>query len=456
MKLSTCIPLALAILAAPLASQSAAVLKKQLKKQESAAKKDPDALFEAGKWAKEANLEKDATRIFKKVLKLAKDHAGANTELGNELVDGKWWPEKVAKKMRAKAMQAEYSAKGYKKIDDIWIPPAEVANARKGIFMHEGKQVTRDDKEQLQAGKVRHPATGQLIDKSNLEKANSGNFPLRDGKWGDQKEANKYHSEVARPWIIRTPSAQIMSTLPFEKIESLKTHVEQGIEQVMPLCGNRELPPAKRPVIIIAKTQSEYNDFGSNLGDGTDITGAFLITDEAEFSVPGQGQIRPAICYNDKTWGLRYIRHAAAMAYVNAVAEEAGADLPLWLVQGIGTFTSRFGNDSDAGWFGKAHMTKGGLSNIKSFLKGYVLNADLEQTKVDFNLYQAGLMISFATRGGNQEVTDAMLTLTDTLSGKAKGNASKAIAKLESALADAQDDVAKHLQMLISKAPKAP
>ena len=120
MKLSTCIPLAIAVLAAPIASQSAAALKKQLKKKESAAKKDPEALFETGTWAKGVNLEKDALRIFKKVLKLSKDHAGANAEIGNELVGGKWWPAKVAKKKRAKALQAEYSAKGYKKIDDIW------------------------------------------------------------------------------------------------------------------------------------------------------------------------------------------------------------------------------------------------------------------------------------------------------------------------------------------------
>ena len=48
MKLSTRIPFVLALLATPIAAQSAAVLKKQLKKMESAAKKDPDALFEAG------------------------------------------------------------------------------------------------------------------------------------------------------------------------------------------------------------------------------------------------------------------------------------------------------------------------------------------------------------------------------------------------------------------------
>ncbi|MFT4840833.1 MAG: hypothetical protein ACI8UD_000383 [Planctomycetota bacterium] len=453
MKLSTCIPLALAILAAPLASQSAAALKKQLKQQESAAKKDPEALFEAGKWAQEANLEKDAERIFKKVLKLAKDHVGANTELGNQLIDDKWWPEKVAKKMRAKAMQAEYSAKGYKKIDDIWVPPAEVADARKGIFNHEGEKVTRDEKEQLQAGKVRHPATGQLIDKSNLEKANNGYFPLRGTKWGDQKEANQYHSELGRPWIIRTELAQIMSTLPIEKIQDLKTNVTQGIEKASPLFAGRKVSPSKRPLIIIAKTQAEFREYATQLGDGTDVAGAFLIREDAEFTIPGQGQVRPAICENEKDWGQRYIRHAAAIAYVNAIAEEGGSDLPLWFVHGVGSYTSRFENDSDAGWFGKQHVAKGGVSNIKSFLSGFTLSGDLESPKIAFNLFQAGLLLSYATQGGNREVTDAMVGVTDALSGKGKVGVGKAITKLETLLADNQDAIVVHLKKLIAKAP---
>src|SRR5690606_30663479 len=136
-----------------------------------------------------------------------------------------------AQKLREKALEAEYSAKGYKKIDEIWVAPEEVDDARQGIFHHEGQKVSHNEKLALQAGKVRHPRTGELIDASDLEKAKSGYFPLRDGKWGDQKEANTYHEEISRPWLVRTQSAQILSTLPIETIEELKMHVEQGIEK---------------------------------------------------------------------------------------------------------------------------------------------------------------------------------------------------------------------------------
>lgn len=456
MKLLTSIPVVLALLAAPLAAQSASALKRELKGLERQAKKDPDALFNAGKWAKEVNLEKDAVRIFKKVLKLDKDHLGAHTALGDEQIEGKWVTAKKAKKMREAAQLAEYTAKGYKKIDDIWVPPDQVADARKGIFHHEGEKVARFEKVAFQAGKVLHPTTGQFIDAKFLDKANSGYYPLGDGKWGDEKQADKYHSEKSRPWFVRSKYATIASTLPIAKITEFRTNLNQAHEKVTPLFGGRELTPDKRPLVIIAKTQAEYREYGTALGDGTDVAGAFLISDEVEFARRGQGPVRPAICENHKDWGTRYMRHAAALGYVNSIAEEAGADLPLWFVHGVGSMTSRFENNSDAGWFGKQHVAKGGVSSVKSFFKTFSLNGDMESSKIAFNLFQAGLLLSFATQGGNNEVTDAMVAVTEALSGKGKGSASKAITRLEGLLAESQDQIVAHMNKLIAEAPKAP
>ena len=104
MKLATCIPVILSLLAAPAAAQSKSKLKKELKTMEKAAKKDPDQLFAAGEWAKDNGLEKEAEKIFKRVIKFDKGHAGANLALGNEEVDGVWMPAKQAQKLRAKAL----------------------------------------------------------------------------------------------------------------------------------------------------------------------------------------------------------------------------------------------------------------------------------------------------------------------------------------------------------------
>ncbi|MFN3243069.1 MAG: hypothetical protein ACE37K_16335 [Planctomycetota bacterium] len=453
MKLSTSIPVLLALLAAPAVAQSPTKLKKELKKMEREAKKDVEKLFAAGKWAREKELAKDAKRIFQKVLKLDKEHEGANLALGNEKVDGVWMPEKQAKKLREKALEAEYGAKGYKKIEGIWVEPEKVDDARKGIFWHEGEKVTIEQKTAYQNGMVRHPRTGRFIKQEDLKKAEDGYFPVGDGKWGDLAEADTFHGELGRPWIIRSNYATLISTLPLEKLEELKRFADQGQETVMPLFRGRELPPALRPVILIAKTKAEYVQYGTSFGDGTDVVGAFLMRDDAEFRIGGQGVVRPAICNNDKDWGTRYLRHAAAIAYVNAVASEAGADLPLWFVHGCGTLTSRFENDRDAGWFGKQHVAKGGVGPIKSWFSNFDLSADLETKDIDFNLFQAGLMLAYGMRGGDQEATDALMNVTNALSGKGKGSAGKALTAFEKLLDSKKDKIVAYLNTLIAKAP---
>ena len=453
MKLTTSIPVILALLATPAVAQSKSKLKKELKTMEKAAKKDPDQLYEAGKWGKENGLTKEADKIFKRVLKFDENHAGANTALGNEEVDGVWMPAKQAKKLREKALQAEYSAKGFKRIDGIWVEPEKVKDARQGIFWHEGEKVTRDQKTSYQNGMVRHPVTGQFIKKDDLQKAENGYFPLAEGKWGDKAEADKFHGKLGSPWIVRSSYATIVTTLPLDKIEEMKRFADQGQETVMPLFRGRELPPALRPVIIIAKTRAEYKTYGESLGDGTDVCGAFLINEDAEFRVRGQGVVRPAVCNNDKDWGTRYLRHAAAIAYVNAVVAEAGADLPLWFVHGCGTLASRFENDRDAGWFGKQHMAKGGVGPIKSWLSNYDLSPDLDTKDIDYNLFQAGLMLAYGMRGGDQQVTEALMGVTNALSADGKGSAGKALTSFEKLLDGKKDSIVEYLNKLIAKAP---
>lgn len=452
MKATTGITFALALLcAAPATAQSSSQLKKDLRAMEKAAKKDPDKLFEAAVWARGKQLDKDADRLLKKVLKEDPEHAGANEAMGNELVDGKWLPAEEAAKLRDKALEAEYADKGFTKVDGVWVKPENVEDAKKGIFHHEGELVSRHDKLELMSGKVRHPVTGMLIDKDKLEKANQGYFPIAGGKWVDRKEADKFHRELNRPWMFRTYNTTILSTLPLDQLEKLKNFADQGHEKAASVLGGRALPPTKRPLLMVASTNDEYTQLGNQFGDGTDAAGAFLMTDEAVMTVNGR-EVRPAITVNDKDWGERYLRHAAGIAYINAVAELDGVDLPLWFVHGVGALTSRFQNDSDAGWFGKQHVQKGGVGNVKSFFNSFAIDSSIDPKQIGFNIYQAGLLLSYAMRGGDQEVTDAMVAVTDSLSGKG-GNPTKAIEELEKLLIKSEDGIKAHLQELLKKAP---
>jgi hypothetical protein len=447
--------LALALGVLPALAQSPSQLKNELKTKEAAAKKDPDALFEVGKWAADKALAADAKRIYQAIVKLKPDHAGANEALGNALVEGKWIPVKEADALRKKALAAEYAAKGFVEVDGVWVPKDQADDAKKGIFHHESELVTKDEMIGLQAGKVRHPETGELIDARHLEKAQNKYYPVgSEGRWVDLKEADTYHSDVKRPWLVRTRHGTLISTLGLAKITELQQQLDAGVDRVAPLLGGKVPPPTLRPVVLVAATESEFRDYGQTLGDGTDACGACLIREEAKLVVPGIGAVRGAVCYNEKTWGPLNVRHAAALAYAHAVASMGDAELPLWLLHGIGSYTSRFQTDSDAGWLGKPHLQRGGVRNLKSFFQGFAISGDMESTAIAYNLYQAGLCIAFAAQGGDQTCTEAMKAVTASLSSGAKGAAAKAIAKLETDLIAAEPKIAAYLQQLIAKAPQ--
>jgi hypothetical protein len=442
---------AFALAAAPALAQSGAQIAKDLKAKEAAAKKDPDQLFEVGKWATEKSLMADAKRLYQAVLKIKPDHPGANEALGNELVEGKWLPAKEAADLRKKARAAEFLAKGFVEVSGVWVEKDKAEDAKRGVFHHEGDLVTKDEMVALQAGKVRHPDTGELIDAKFLEKAQNKYFPVGSDRWVDQKGADAYHADVKRPWIVRTPKGTIVSTLPLAKIEELKGEVDAGIEKVMPLMGSKTLAPSRRPVVIVASTDSEFIQMGNEVGDGTDACGSFLMEEGKAFPVPNVGDVRAAICVHRKDWAPLYVRHCAALAYANGVAEEAGADLPLWLLHGIGSYTSRFQVDAVAGGFGKQHAARAGR-DIKGFLAGFAISSELTDVDIAFNIFHAGLLVAFAHNGGDPKTTAALQALTAVLSGSAKGSAGKAITNLEAALIEAEPKIAAYLQQLIAKA----
>ena len=59
-----------------------------------------------------------------------------------------------------------------------------------------------------------------LADKAHLEKAKNKYFPIgSEGRWVDEKEADTYHSDVGRPWMLRTNHCTILSTPPADPLQ---------------------------------------------------------------------------------------------------------------------------------------------------------------------------------------------------------------------------------------------
>lgn len=452
MKPAFAIALALFLPTAPAFAQSVAQLKKELKTKEADAKKDADKLCEVAQWASEKGMVADAKRLFQAVLKIDPNHAGANAGVGNAEFEGKWLPKKQADELRKKKLLAEFQAKGFVEVDGVWVEKENVDDAKKGIFHHDGQVVSKEEKQALLEGKVRHPDSGELIEAKYADKAAQHYFPVgREGRWVDQKEADTYHSDFDHPWFVRTTQGTIVTTMPMEKILELKTMVDRGIERVMPVFGSTPPMPAHRPAIMIAVTTEEYQNLGAAFGDETSSTSAFLMREEAMLRMPNQGDIRAAICIaKPADWAPYFVRHAAGLAYVQAKCADAGATVPLWFQHGIGALASRFENDYDAGHFGKQHIQKGGVKNLKSFFSGFAINGEMEAKDIDYNLYQAGLMFHFAMLGGDTATTEALTAVTKALDERNGKDVEKAIGKLQNTLIASEEKVVAHLAKLVA------
>lgn len=438
-------------LALPLTAQSPAQLKQELRTKETAAKTDPDALAEVAKWAEEQGLAAEAKRIYQAILKVKPDHEAANRALGNEQVDGKWLPKKEAEAARKKAMEAEFKAKGLVDVGGVWVEKEHVADAKKGVFHHDGEKVTKEEKLALLAGMVRHPETGQLIEAQFLEKAQNKQFPIgTEGRWVDEKDADRYHSDGKRPWMIRTAYCTVVSTLPLSILATVKNEVDRGYEAIKPLLANMEPSPAFRPVILVSATKEEHQEFGTAMGDETSSYGAFYATAEAQLKVPMQGEVRPAVANWLKDWGPYYARHAAGLAYAGSLAVEMGVELPKWFHHGLGSVASRFCNNRDAGYLGEQHIAKGGVKNLKSFFSSFTINGEMEAKEIDYMIYQAGLVLAFAKSGKDAKALDALVEVTNAIAaGKSKG-VDKSIEKLAALLAGKEEEIKAYLQSRVA------
>ncbi|MCA8942962.1 MAG: hypothetical protein KDB80_10420 [Planctomycetes bacterium] len=430
------------------AQKGAAALRKELKQRESAAAKDDaDAIVESAKWASAKGVTKDAARLLKKALKIDPDHEGANTAMGLVKVGDEWVTREKAKDLEQKAHDADMKAKGFVQVDGVWVAKDKTDDAKRGVFWHDGQQVSRDDKRNFSMGRVRHPRTGVFIDADDLGKAESGMFPTDNG-WVSEDEANKYHSDRNRPWVVRTEYATLLSTMPIAKLEEFKIAVDSAIDTVRAVFGGEHAPPTNRPTVWVAHDAEAYREYGNATGSGGESSyGVFL--SPVSLDVPGLGQVRPAFCDNHKDWGPYYVKHAAALAYAAGYCAAHGVAAPEWFLRGVGALAERFQVPGQTAHFAKQHVAKGGVRTLKSWFSAFAINGEMEAKERDYNIFQAGLVLHYAMKGGDEKATAALQDLCKTIAERPKESAAKrAFEKFEHVIIDAQDGVRAHLQAI--------
>jgi len=420
-----------------------AALKKELRTKETAAKQDPEKLCDVAAWAVEKGLAADGKRLYEAVVKLSPDHARARAALGHVQVDGTWLPKAEAEAAQSKAIAAAMQAKGLVEVDQVWVKPEHATDGKRGVFHHDGERVSRDDYLLLQGGKVRHPATGELIAATDLEQAKAGKFPLDGSQWGDEAAADAFHAK-GRPWVVRASFATVVSHLPLAKVREMATQIDSAWVRIAPVFGTTEPLPAHRPLVVIAATEAEYAKLGEQAGDEASSTSAFLALPNA--SVPGQPLVRPGICDGTGALGVYSARHAAGLAIAHSIGRDLGFDLPSWLLHGVGSLTSRLHVPSDAGHYARQDLEAGGVTDPKQMCKSFSLAGDPAARR--HAQFQVGLMLDFALQGRDDAAKAASNAFADACKHGDKAAAQKALAALEEALAAAQAKLVAYQQEL--------
>lgn len=442
--------LTLFVMAPLLPAQPRSQLKRQLRAMIAQAKNDTTLLFEAANFAKDHNFTADYKRLIKKILRIDKDHAGANAAEGRVKYEGKWISQADYKKKLAAKQEAEFKAAGKVKVNGVWVDKDKVAEAKRGVFHHDGRLVNKWEMQQFQSGKVRHPRTGRFIDEGDLEKAKKEDLvPLPDGRWVSVKAADRFHSDKSHPWVIRSRYSFLTSTMPLAELEAMASVVDVGASTVLKIFGGGDPPPARIPTIHMARTTEDYKEIGARIGTGDDVFGVYITSNErgdAARELEGNQSRLVVMNYGEPTWRKFFARHAAGLAMCCSFLGEDLDKAPAWFSRGVASHASRFLNESQAKYFAKQHKAQGGVSDLRDWFDDFKISIDISHEAVQANIFQAGLLVTFCLKGGDKKATDALLAVTQACKGG--GKVIPAIERLQKVLTSRQSQVRAYFETL--------
>ncbi len=324
-----------------------------------------------------------------------------------------------------------------------------VADAKKGVFHHDGELLNKWQMQQFQLGKMRHPRTGDFIKAEDLEKAEEGLILLSDGRWVTGDEADKFHSNKSRPWTFRTKYCYLVSTVKLAELEKMGTLMDVGAARLFKIFGHGSPPPTRPAVIRMAKTTELYRTFGERLGTGDDCFGVYIASGAPAATVDIQGgRSRLVIMnYGESSWRPFFGRHAAGLALCQSFFGDEIDDVPAWFLRGIGCYAARFMQASQIKHFGRQHKDKGGVGNLKEWFDDFKITIDISPSAVHGNMFQAGLLISFCLKGGDKRATNALMKVTQAC--QKGGKAAPAVENLQRVLASRQKQVKAYFENLI-------
>lgn len=398
--------------------------------------------------------EEGAAAAWKAVLEVDPANEAAHKALRHHRYDGKWFETYAAlstyQREEARRMRDE---KGLVRLGDAWVPERDLPFLRMGWQRAEdGAWLRPGDAERL-AREAAFRAEGReqqdivWVHPDEFDEWRAGKWKCGDA-WLSTEEADAWHASLDRPWQVPGEHFLVTSTAPRETVLWAAWHADRTQADLVRIFG---LVPPARPEVVVLRTLDQYNTFAG--GDGvsrqpTEQTGhssihfAFFAESWFETATTPPSWRGAGVAYWDAAdpelapFGLHAVRHAAALAYVDAIdpswttvaATIAGehallpvADfwsekkIPAWLRLGAASYVERFFVDREVveggdplwarAWAIANLARQGGLEPLDRVFACELDTADPATSAR--RIAQAGLVVAFVLDGPCGQVVDA-------------------------------------------------
>lgn len=425
--------------------------KAEYEKRRKEAEGDVAKLWKLHEWCDAYGMKNESRSVLRAIVKLDDGDRKAHELLGHVEFEGKWY--ETAKKLdeyKAKKLEADAKASGKAIYKGQLVDPADVPFLEKGMVKDAaGKWVDAETQKKIAEGWQLQDLV--WIPPNEVENIGKGLWKCGD-KWKTLEEADDWHSEVGRWWVIANERFILYSTCKRSLTETALSHCERAYRDLMRVYGKQ---PTQAVPVVLLNSLDQYNLFARGEAGNpqpevrglSSVHGAFMA--EAFVQLAASGQTMPGVAYWDGTtpdgnaWGDLHVRHAAALSYgeaidpspkaiaklqngegVNSYGDTFWAEkkLPQWIRYGAAAYAERYAADPTVAaggdpyhrrpWSVSNIQNKGGLDPLDRVFK---FEIDVDNPNSGKLINQAGLMLAFALDGKCAEVSTKLGALKDAI-----------------------------------------
>ena len=474
--LTTFVLATLPILASPTGASDPtafALVDDEYDKRRKEAGDDVEKLWALYEWCDAYGKKSEARRTLIRIVKLEPNHRPAHEALGHVEYDGQWFTsEKKLEAYKKEKEEREAKEKGLVKYEGEWVPAEHVPYLERGLVRdEEGRWLSAEDYERIQEGWTRQDLVWVAPDEK--DKVAQGLWKCGDD-WKTLEQANAYHSELGKWWVIPSEHYVAYSTCDREIAKQALECMEDAFNDFVRAFGRAPDRPLN---VVVLRDVPQYQAF-ANGGEGwpqlTDsrANSSIHYAYFADVFFGDEGFMGAGVAYwdasdpNGAAYGNHAARHAAGQAFVEAfdpstkavaeVVEKGGEPseafvtsfweekaLPLWLRFGIATYGERYYVDPHVESGGNPYWTRewsvqniqnrGGMRPLERIF-AFELSPD-EASRQDAQklINESGLLVAFVLDGECAPVTERYQALKVALE-KGKG-VDKAVSALEKEIA---------------------